>query len=171
MFATSICSLGPVRRPHPITARTPDSPECPAAEASSNLPPCKPCTSIAFRWGDAYGTELIAQVCRAYEEVVLWRQNVFYLPSGRDGTWFVNEKARLFEAMQPGNPIEPIAMKAAMIMEHLLLQRPRKKSKSKDHVCCLRDDREPYLCKISLRRKNSLCTTLSRLATDNGTHR
>ena len=58
-----------------------------------------------------------------YEIVVFWRRNLFVLPSGAAGKRFIGEKTRLFGAAEAGNPMEKIALKAALIMEHLLLQK------------------------------------------------
>ncbi|MDA8002156.1 MAG: reverse transcriptase domain-containing protein, partial [Alphaproteobacteria bacterium] len=54
------------------------------------------------------------------------------------GKRFVGELARLFNALVDESAIEAFAIKAAMTMPALLLQRPSVKSKSADHVNCLR---------------------------------
>jgi hypothetical protein len=54
------------------------------------------------------------------------------------GKLFVEEKARLYDFVSEGNPLESIALKAAATMEHLLLQRPPGQSRSKLHMEMLR---------------------------------
>ena len=51
---------------------------------------------------------------------------------------FTSELARLFRAYGEGSGLEPIALKAAMVMPALLLQKPHSSSKAREHVVCLR---------------------------------
>ena len=50
---------------------------------------------------------------------------------------FVSELSRLFNAYYPGSSLEGIALKAAMSLPILVLQKPFSKSKSSDHVQCI----------------------------------
>ena len=59
------------------------------------------------------------------------------MPSGQAGKKFVLELARLFRSFADRSSLERIALKAAMLMPLLLLQKPHPKSKAKDHVACL----------------------------------
>ena len=70
------------------------------------------------------GVTFCDRLAVAFEQTVFWKRNVFELPSGQEGKKFVSEKARLFAAMTPENPLECVAMKTVAIMEHLLLQKP-----------------------------------------------
>jgi len=49
----------------------------------------------------------------------------------------VSELARLFKAFATSSALESIALKAATLMPILLLQKPARKSKAKDHITCL----------------------------------
>ena len=52
--------------------------------------------------------------------------------------WFcVNELTTLFNSYDTASSMECIALKAAMVMSALLLQRPHRDSKSHDHIACL----------------------------------
>ncbi len=51
---------------------------------------------------------------------------------------FINELARLFEAFNEQSSIEIYAIKAVMCLAALLLQKPFKKSKARDHIRCLK---------------------------------
>ena len=53
------------------------------------------------------------------------------------GKSFVRELSHLFLAYAEGTALESIALRAAMTMPMLLLQKPHRTSKSKDHVSCL----------------------------------
>ena len=87
-----------------------------------------------FMWGSCSGEILCTRIEQAYEEVVHWRRNLFQVPSGAAGKAFVSELARLFQAYADSSSLECIAMKATTVIQILLLQKPSRSSKSKDHV-------------------------------------
>ena len=76
-------------------------------------------------------------VNQAYSEIVHWCQNLFMLPSGKDGQAFVFELARLIQAYSKGSALEAVALKCACILPALLLQKPNPKSKAHHHVNAL----------------------------------
>ncbi|KAL5467485.1 hypothetical protein EMCRGX_G031714 [Ephydatia muelleri] len=85
------------------------------------------------------GTQsLTDQMSRAYTEVVFWKKNVFTVPLGASGKSFVSELARLFQAYSDGSGLESIALKAITVASRLLLQKPFRTSKAKDHTSCLK---------------------------------
>ena len=53
------------------------------------------------------------------------------------GKKFVLELARLFRAAGKGSLLEGIALKAAFTLCSLVLQKPPRNSKNKDHISCL----------------------------------
>ena len=121
--------------------------ECPPAEqlpsneshhssvdTSWPVPPLQP---PDFSWGPHQGAEFRTLVDTAYEEVVHWRRNIFQVPSGSAGKAFVLELARLLQAYADSSSLECIAMKAITIAQVLLLQKPSRSSKSKDHAAHL----------------------------------
>ena len=55
------------------------------------------------------------------------------LPSGAAGKNYIEEVTRLMKLWINDTPLRKIALKAADIMPALLLQKPHKSSKSKDH--------------------------------------
>ena len=59
---------------------------------------------------------------------------MFKIPQAKCGRAFVAEQARLFRAYAVGSALECVALKAALIMLVLLLQRPHVKSKRSDHT-------------------------------------
>ena len=88
-------------------------------------------------WGDVDSNSFTSLLDQVYNEIVHWRRNIFPLPSGRSGKMFVSELSHLFNAYYPGSSLEGVALKAAMCLPILILQRPFSKSKSGDHVQCI----------------------------------
>ena len=79
-------------------------------------------------------SDYAAAIKAAYNEVVLYRKNLFKLPTGAAAKAFVTEKARLFSELAQRGQQERIAMEMAMVMEPLLLQRSlNKKANAKDN--------------------------------------
>ena len=74
----------------------------------------------------------------AYAEIVHWRKNNFPIPFGNVGKSFVSELGRLYRAYAEGSSLEAIALKATTVMSILLLQKPFRTSKPKDHSACLK---------------------------------
>ena len=67
-----------------------------------------------------------------YDEAIHWQRNVFSVPVGKAGTHFVQELARLFQSFADCSALEGFALKAAMLMPNLLLQKTHLKSRSKE---------------------------------------
>ena len=90
-----------------------------------------------FVWGSVDTDSFIKSLRSAYAKAVHWRRNCFKVPSGNIGNSFVSELARLYNAFATGSALESVAMEAAMTMPILLLQKPHRTSKMKDHIACL----------------------------------
>ena len=103
---------------------------------TSTLPAFKPMSSINCTWGDLSGHDFSNKIDDAYSQIVHWKPNFFKVPSGASGKHFVAELARLFEAFAAGSAFEAFAMKAAMTLPTLMLQKPHTKSKACDHISC-----------------------------------
>ena len=76
-------------------------------------------------------------VFKCYNEAIRWTRNLFKIPSGKSGTMFVKELVRLIRAYVEGSSMESFALSAAMLMPILLLQKPHRKSKTKEHSTIL----------------------------------
>ena len=59
------------------------------------------------------------------------------MPFGQVGKSFIQEMANLFQVYGENSSLECIALEACFLMQMLLLQKPSKTSKAKDHVTCL----------------------------------
>ena len=80
----------------------------------------------------------IGQVNKIYEEIVHFRKNIFNVPSGKAGKNFISELTfwlKTFNAKD--DPLSFIAMKVFMILPTIILQKPSKSSKAKEHSICI----------------------------------
>ena len=101
--------------------------------AAVRFPVPSPVSQMDFVWGEIAAQDFVQVVEAAYCEPVHWRRNIFKVPSGKAGKEFVLELAHLFRSYANATALESVALKAAMIMPHLLLQKPSSTSKAKDH--------------------------------------
>ena len=97
------------------------------------LPSFVPAQIPNFRWGEIDGTTMQGVINESYNEIVHWKRNLFKVPSGKAGKGFVHELTRLLNAFAEVSALEVIALKAAFVMPALLLQKPHKRSKAKEH--------------------------------------
>jgi hypothetical protein len=102
-------------------------------ESVCELPPYDGTTDPHFVWGELDGETFAHSVDCCYAEIVHWRRNLFKIPSGKSGKSFVRELTRLFRAFGDNSALECVALKAAMVLPALLLQKPHARSKAKDH--------------------------------------
>ena len=92
---------------------------------------------ILYIWGRYRDKEFEENVSFIYEQIVYWKRNMFLLPTGKAGKQFIDEITKLINIWTDESPMKNIAIKAIMIMPSLLLQKPSKESKSKDHLKAL----------------------------------
>ena len=90
-----------------------------------------------FYWGNKKGSEACKDINDCYEKIVFWKRNLFLLPKGKNGKDYIKEITRLVNAWIENSPLRKCAMSAIHIMPALLLQKPSKSSKSKDHTIAL----------------------------------
>ena len=85
---------------------------------------------MAGKWAryDSYTFE--ENLSLVYKKIVYWKKNLFLLP-------FIEETTKLINKWLHDSPLKDIAFKAIMIMQSLLLQKPSKNSKSRDHLKAL----------------------------------
>ena len=125
-------------RPSSSVTTIPETP--PRSSASENepvLPRFTPMADPVFTWGEQDSTQFTDTLNAAYAEAVHWKMNLFKFPYGKAGRSFVSELARLFKAFATSSALESVALRAATLMPILLLQKPARKSKVKDHITCL----------------------------------
>ena len=90
-----------------------------------------------YVWGKSDSYTFETKITNAYEKIVQWKKNVFLLPSGKVGKDFIDEMTRLISEWNNDSPLKSISLKALMVMPSLLLQKPSKTSKAKDHLTAL----------------------------------
>ena len=100
-----------------------------------DLPTFTPVPEPDFRWGEVKeGRSFACAVNRIYDKIVQWKRNLFKVLSGNAGKVSVRELSRMFNAHAEGSALECVAMKAAMTMPALLLQKPSSRSKAREHA-------------------------------------
>ena len=98
-----------------------------------------------FMFGQKTGIEFSKEVTDAYGKIVCYRQNLFKVPSGQAGKNFIREFTRLMSAWNSKSALADIAWTCIMTMPALLLQKPSKDSKAKDHITALKRRLELWL--------------------------
>ena len=107
-------------------------------QVTPQLPPFgQVCHNLDSLWGTCTIQEFSDAIDDAYGQIVHWRPNLFMVPSGNSGKQFIENLTKLFTAYAQESSHESFAIKAAMTMPALLLQKPHSKSKTKDHITCL----------------------------------
>ena len=90
-----------------------------------DLPPYRPLRDLSLTMGAQDAPEFSHQVSEAYEEIVHFSPNQLEVPMGNTGWTFIGMLSTLFHAF--GNDSlgsADYAMKAAKVMQQLLLQKP-----------------------------------------------
>ena len=101
---------------------------------AAQLPDHPAMASPDFIWGSLDSAAFSQALDAAYREVAHWRKNCFDVPRGLMGKQFVSELARLFRAVGEGSALESVALQAIFVACVLLLQKPSRTSKPKDHT-------------------------------------
>ena len=110
----------------------------PELEPTPTLPEFTPMAVPTFNWGPLSAEAFTASLNSAYSEIVHWRPNLFTGPYGNIGKTFVLELSRLFNAFVATSALESVVLKATMVMPNLLLQKPSRNSRAKDHINALK---------------------------------
>jgi len=84
-------------------------------------------------WGSLKGAEISSTFEKAYDEIMTWRRNLFKVPSGVHGKAYVKATTKTIRNYVNNTPLQSVSMTALMIMPALLLQKPSRQSKTKDH--------------------------------------
>ena len=79
-------------------------------------------------------TEISSVVRSAYEEIITWRKNFFTLPRGKAGSDFLKELTRLIHLFTDCTTWQRLSLGLVHIFVPIMLQKPSKKSKAKDHT-------------------------------------
>ena len=126
----------------PLTPRTPRIlPQLPTLNTTTNntilpnLPTFVPIShNPNLSHNSLNGIEFASLVDKAYEKIITWKKNVFLVPSGKQGKKFVSILSYWLENFNKNTTFRGITLKVFMILASLLLQKPSRNSKSKDHI-------------------------------------
>ena len=88
-------------------------------------------------WGNIPYRELAAKLDSIYEDMVLYKKNLFKIPSGKAGKEFVAELPFWLRQFNRSTKLNGVALKAVFVIPTLLLQKPSAKSKAKQHLLSL----------------------------------
>ena len=92
-----------------------------------------------IKWGKDKNGVLIniqsSDIIKAYEEIILWRKNVFLVPYGKIG--IIDQLTTHVNQWNSKSEQQHIALKAVFVLLAVGLQKPGPKSKAKDHKECL----------------------------------
>ena len=78
-------------------------------------------------------TVSLSNIDNAYNEISKWRKNTFLVPYGKVGREFIDKMTEHINDWNNGSKMQPIALKAAIVLLAVGLQKPSQKSKAKDH--------------------------------------
>ena len=99
---------------------------------------CDHCRSIQankLKWGTLDGECNISNAVKsAYRKVITWKKNIFSLPRGKCGSDFLKELTRLLCLFVDKTKWERLALPLVHIFVPIMLQKPSKNSKAKDHA-------------------------------------
>ena len=95
-------------------------------------------------WANWKYNALKEKVDSIYEEIVTMRRNMFKVPSGKAGKDLVNEMAFWIKQFNQQTKLNGVALKTLMILPTLLLQKPSRNSKAKQHLASLQRRMESW---------------------------
>ena len=80
------------------------------------------------------GADFSQAVSCAYEQIVKWKKNMFKLPSGKAAKEFICEMSLWLEHFNRDSIFQGISLKVFMTLPALILQKPSRHSKARDHL-------------------------------------
>ena len=124
-------------------------PSCSAKQPANpyqySLPSFSPCADIRSAvWGGLKGENISSEINNAYNTVIKWKKNLFKLPGGKCGKAFVSEVGNLINLWVDKSKTESVALTALHVFVPLMLQKPSKKSKNRDHIRYLKERLEKW---------------------------
>ena len=114
-------------------------------ETTSNLSPYLPRISINKTytnpednlWGNVSFDSLSSNTDQIYDEITRYHKNLFKVPTGQCGKLFIDELTFWLHQFNENTKLNQISLKCFMILPALILQKPSKRSKSKDRKQCV----------------------------------
>ena len=107
-----------------------DAPGCLPNYEAINVPS----TFVWGQHGDGRAiTVTLSTIDNAYNEILKCRKNTFLVPYGKVERDFIDKMTEHINDWNNGSKMHPIALKAAIVLLAVGLQKPSQKSKAKDH--------------------------------------
>ena len=96
---------------------------------------CKSVRANSVKWGALHGEAAIyKEMQAAYKVICKWKKNVFLLPRGKAATDFIKELTRLVNLFANKTKWERLSFLMIHVFMPIMLQKPSKTSKAKDHA-------------------------------------
>ena len=90
-------------------------------------------------WHNISGKEFFDFVNRLYDNIIHWRKNLFKLSAGKASRIFIKEFIIWLDHYNRSTPFKSTPLKYLMTFPCLLLQKPSRNSKAKDHSKAIED--------------------------------
>ena len=105
-------------------------------EPNTVLPPFNTSHAIpsVVKWGKFTGVDIATKLEQLYDKIIKWKFNLFKLPSGAHGKAFITEITRLIDLWANKTSLESVALLALHIFAPIMLQKPSRTSKNRDHI-------------------------------------
>ena len=98
------------------------------------LPSYEPDPLPTAKWHGYTAEQFVNLINSTDDGIIHWRKKLFKLPNGKASHLFINELSLWLDHYNRGTNFKRIAFKVFMTLPCLLLQKPSKNSKAKDHV-------------------------------------
>ena len=123
----------------------------PSPPDTVELPPFRPMGAPNFKWNNLSGAECTDAICKCYDRAIRWIPNLFMVPYGKHGKSFIREMTHLFRSYYEDSALECMALKAVFLLPLLILQKPHRRSRAKDHAVAIERQLKCWLFPGSLR--------------------
>ena len=90
-----------------------------------------------IKWEERNLREVSKKIQDAYERIVFWKKNLFMLPTGAAAKKYMTKTTKLMNGWTNNLPFKDVAFTTIHVMPNILLQKPSKRSKVKDHLKAL----------------------------------
>ena len=98
------------------------------------LPSYEPDPLPTTKWHDYTAEQFVNLINSTYDDIIHWKKKLFKLPSGKTIRLFIDELSLWLDHYNRSTDFKCLALKVFMTFPCLLLQKPSKNSKAKDHV-------------------------------------
>ena len=128
-------NITPIQKPR-TPRMLPSVPSTPLVNQNApNLPKFIPVIRTPTHpWHNLSNSEFVKHIDKAYNEIITWRKNPFKILSGKAVKDFIKELTFWIKKFNSDTQFHGIALKIFMLLPSLLLQKPSKDSKAKEHL-------------------------------------